>query len=132
MDAKVQWKISAKVETLIESIVACRKELFNAVKVRNPGSRSLKLLFCDVHASPKLTELLQLSHLWKDHKETAAEIDQRRANRPHSQEMVADIELFKLVKDTIIGDEQIRVVCEFGTGEGTWESFIGNVELVSR
>ena len=132
MDAKVEWKISAKVETLIESIVACRKELFAVVKVRHPGSRHLKLLYCDVHASPKLAELLHLSSLWKDHIESAAEVDLRRSARPHSQEMVADFELFRLVKDTIIGDEQIRVVCEFGTGEGAWESFIGNVELVSR
>jgi len=132
MDAKVQWKISPKVETLIEAIVACRKELCEAVKKRNPGSRTVKLLYCDVHASPKLTEMLQLSSLWKDHAETAAETDQRRSNRPHSQEMVADFELFKVVKDTIVGDEQIRVVTEFGTGNGEWESFIGNVELVAR
>lgn len=132
MDAKVQWKVSAKVDTLVEAIVACRKALCDAIKPRYPGSRTLKLTYCDIHASPKLTEFLKLSSLWKDHKETAKEIDDRRSERPHSQEMVADCGLFNVVRDTIVGDEAIRVVTEFSTGEGNWESFIGNVELVTK
>jgi hypothetical protein len=132
MDAKVQWKVSPKVETLVDAVVACRKELIDGIKKRYLGSRTLKLLYCDIHVSPKLTEFLKLSSLWKDHKETAKETDERRSTRPYSQETVADCGLFNVVRDTIIGDEAIRVVVEFSTEDTNWELLIGNVELVPR
>jgi hypothetical protein len=133
MDSKLTWKISPKVETLVDTIVACRKEMFDAVKQRNPYSRNLKLRFCDIHASPKLCELLSTSPTWRDCKETKEDAELRRSERrPHSQEMVADFELFKVIKDTIIGDEDIRVCVEFDTSGDCWESFFGNVKLVTK
>jgi len=130
MDAVVQWKISPKVETLVDAIISCKKELTEAVKKRYFASRSLKQLYCDVHVSPKLIELLQISELWKDHEETANESEVRHGKRTHSQEMVADFGVFNVIRDTIIGDEAIRVVAEFTTGEGNWETFFGTVYLV--
>jgi len=133
MDAKVTWKISPKVETLVDTIVECRKLLFDGVKQRHPYSRSIKLRYCDVHASPKLCELLSTSQLWRDSKETKEDFESRRVDkRPHSQVLVADFELFKVVEDTIVGNEDIRLVIEFETGAGEWESYYGNVELVSK
>jgi hypothetical protein len=132
MDAKTQWKISSKVNTLVDAIVACRKELIDGVKKRCPFSRNVKLAYCDVHASPKLSEMLSLSDVWKDHTETLAETEKRQTERPYSQETVADCGLFNVVKDTIIGDEAIRVVAQFDTGEGTWECMYGTVELVTQ
>jgi hypothetical protein len=131
MDAKVQWKVSPKIETLVDAIVSCRKALIDVVKSRHPGSRSIKLTYCDAHASPKLTTFLQLSPSWKDHEETAKETDDRRSDRPYSQETVADFGLFNVVRDDVIGDGSIRVIAEFSTGDNNWEFFIGNVELVS-
>jgi len=130
MDATTQWKISSKVESLVDSIVECKKLLSEGIKKRYLGSRTLKLLYCNAHASPKLVEFLQISDLWKDHEETAAEVEMRRSARPHSQETVGDFGVFNVVRDAIIGDEAIRVVAEYATGEGNWETFFGTVYLV--
>lgn len=133
MDVKVSWKISPKVETLIDAIVECKKQLTDIVKVRYPYSRSTKLRYCDAFASPKVCELLSSSKLWRDCKATKDDLDARRLEQlPHCDEHVADFELFRLVKNKIIGDENVRLVIEFETGDGSWETFFGNVELVSR
>ena len=95
MDAKVSWRISPDVDLLVGAIAECKKLLIACVKRRNPYCRSLKLLWCDVHASPKLVELLHVSDLWTDHRETTEEVDLRRAKRPYSQEVVADFIAFR-------------------------------------
>lgn len=130
MDFTAKWAISSDVEELVEVIVACRKELIEIVKRRKPSNRAVKMLYCDVHVSPKLTEFLKLSSSWKDHKETAKETDDRRSTRPYTQETIADCGFFNVVKDTIIGDEAIRVVAEFVTGDGTDEVMYGNVKIL--
>ena len=76
--------------------------------------------------------MLKLSEVWKDHVETTSEADKRQTARPYSQEMVADYGLFNVVRDTIIGDEAIRIVTSFDTGEGSCECMYGTVELVTQ
>lgn len=133
MDAKGTWKISPKFDGLIDAVVACRKQLIDVVKTRHPYSRNLKVRYCDVHASPKVCQLLSASEMWKDCTETKDDFEVRRtAARPHSQKMVADFELFKVVEDTIIGDENVRLAMEFDISQNEWESYFGNVELVTR
>jgi hypothetical protein len=133
MDAKGSWKISPKFDGLVDAIVAVRKELIDSIKKRYPYSRNLKVRFCDVHASPKVCQLLSASKMWKDCEESKDDFEVRRTDkRPHSQKMVADFELFKLVEDTIIGDENVRLAMEFEVSNNEWESSFGNVELVSR
>lgn len=133
MDAKGTWKISSKVDGLIDAIVACRKQLIDGVKQRHPYNRNTKIRYCDAHASPKVCQLLEASSLWKECTETKADFEARRADkRPHSQKMVADCEMFKVVEDDIIGDENVRLVMEFEISKDEWESYYGNVELVTR
>jgi hypothetical protein len=133
MDAKVQWKVSPKVETLVDKIVECRQGLIACVKERNPYNRHLKTVSCDVYASPKLVELLSLSSLWKpcaEKSEGGEEEDDRRKSKV-THELVADFELFKLSRDQLIGDEVVRLVMTFDTSESSSETFYGNVELLS-
>jgi hypothetical protein len=134
MDAKVQWKISPKVEQLIDTIVECKKQLVDIVKKRNPYNRQLKTIQCEVFASPKLVQLLNASDLWRDCSETNEEQKQRYPYYVHrTSKLVADFELFKLSEDEIVGDEAIRLIMAFSVSgqEGDVEAFIGNVELVS-
>lgn len=133
MDAKAQWKVSPKVETLVDKIVECKQGLVACVKERNPYNRHLKTVSCDVYASPKLVELLSCSQLWKpasEKSEGGEEADDRRKSKV-MHELVADFELFRLSSDPIIGDEVIRVVMVFDTSESSSETFYGNVEIVS-
>lgn len=133
MDARETWKISSKVDSLVEAIVACRKQLINHVKTRNPYNRNTKIRYCDVHASPKVCQLLSVSQMWRDYSETKDDFEIRRHDkRPHSQKMVADFELFKVVEDNVVGDDDVRIAMEFEVNKEEWESCYGNVALVTR
>jgi hypothetical protein len=133
MDDEVVWKVSPKVETLVDALAECKKLLVERVKSRYPYNCNIKIRYCDAYASPKLCELLNVCKPWKDYEETKEDFLLRHFDmRPRSQNMVADFELFKLIKDTIIGDCDIRLVMEFTTGTGGWEKYYGNVKLVTK
>lgn len=131
MDAKVQWKISPKVDTLVEAIVKCKQELVTAAFSKH--GMHTKLLTCDAYASSKMLELLELSELWTVCTEITEEDIKVPLHRRQkkSTELVADFTLFRLHRMDVLGEDAIRVVAVFQVPDSAADtSWYGNVEIV--
>jgi hypothetical protein len=135
MDFTVQWTISADVESLVDSIVECKKGLANALKAKNPFNTRLKVVACDAYASPKLCELLNLSELCTlvdPDSDVEIVVDERHPiKQSEFSTPIAGFELFTLYNDEIIGDDRIRIIVLCEVGNDNVEIYYGNVELVS-
>lgn len=132
MDAKVQWKISSNVDSLVDTIAKCKQELVTGAFSKNGmGSR---LLTCDVYAGPKLLELLMLSELWTPVCEMTEEdlIIPAHRRPKKTTELVADFTIFKLHRMDVLGESAIRVVAAFSIpGSSAEQTWYGNVKIVN-
>lgn len=130
MDASVKWEVSADVDSLIDKINECKKQLVTIVKSRHPYKRNLKTVQCDVYASPKVIELFQCSDTWKDASETPEQEEEHYPYfRQKTSQMIANFEVFKLRRDSVIDDNNVRLIMAFDVGEDCVENYYGNVEL---
>jgi hypothetical protein len=134
MDSILTWKLSGDVETLVKTIVSCRQEL-TTMCFSKYGRAHLEE--CNVYASAKVIELLQLSSSWTDALPTVQIIEVADSLRRHvyspktASEHVADFEQFKLHKDFILGDDTIRVLCLYDVAQGNTKLWFGNVMIES-
>lgn len=62
MDCTVEWKVSSDVETLVEAIAECKRELTKACFAKCGRANAV---LCNVYASDKLLQLLKLAPTWK-------------------------------------------------------------------
>jgi len=133
MDVKLKWKISSDVESLVETIVECRRLLVAGCAARNKSKTNL--LSCDAFAGHKLIELLQLSEMWSPCVEFTEE-DLRTApsrRQKKTTTLMANFSLFKLHCMEVLGEEAIRVVVECSSDDSVVvQTYYGNVEIIDE
>lgn len=131
MDVKLDWTISDDVETLVDSIIDCRKQLIKDCVFKH-GMRS-RVLDCDAYASGKIIELLRLSTRWVeclDDLEEDLTVPTWRRQKKHT-ELVADFSSFRLHVSPVMGSD-IRVVMSFDVGDAAMQTWFGTVTSVTQ
>jgi len=130
MDAKVQWQVNSDVNTLVDSITKCKQELVTSCFCKH--GMSSKLVKCDVFASDKMLELLQLSELWTPCIEMTEEDVTVPLNRRQKKTtmLVADFGSFKLHRMKILKEARLRVVVTMqAEAESAEQLWFGDVEI---
>lgn len=129
MDAKLRWKISSDVDSLVAVIAACRKELVTVCTLKH-GMKT-KFLTCDAFAGDKLIELFQTSDKWVSASESGV-IDETVPlwrQQQKSTQLVADFTAFKLHKMSVLGETDVRVIVAFDVGDMAEQIYFGNIEV---
>lgn len=129
MDATLDWKISSKVEGLVDTLAKVKQELTNLCFKMHGAAKAVS---CDAYASEKVIELLKLSEMWKpvEKVEDNRLTDSQGRHFNVAEVCVADMAFFKLYLANVMGDEQIRLVVVFETGDGPDQKLYGNVRLI--
>jgi hypothetical protein len=130
MDAKLQWKISPNVNTLVDAIARCKQELMTAAFSKN--GMGTKLLTCDAYAGSQLLELLALSELWTPVCEITEEDLKTSVWRRQKKttELVADFTVFKLHRMDVLGADAIRIITTFQVPDSSADQvWYGTVEI---
>ena len=118
MDVEHEWTLNDDVDSLINVVFNCKKEL---TKMCFSKYSSAKVAEFEVCASPKICELM-LTH------PTAAPPPADVA--PTSwMSCVGSFESFNLFDYKIIDDKNIRVMIKFDIGEGITKHWYGNIKI---
>lgn len=119
MDAEISWIVSGEVNSLIETIINCRKEL---IKQCFTKFGSAKIQECKISAPQKICDFLLLS---EGHK-----IINDKSRNTCCHKIVADFEQFSLYKTKIFGDTTIRLTAKFDVNEGVEKYWYGTISLI--
>lgn len=129
MDATLDWKVSSKVDGLVDALANLKQELTN-VCFKMHGAA--KVVSCNAYASEKVIELLSLSKMWKpiEKEEDDSPTDSKGRHFNIPEIAVADMAFFKLYKANVMGDNQIRLVAVFEAGRPAEQKLYGTIWLI--
>lgn len=118
MDAEVTWKVSEDVNSLLEAVLNCKREL-----TKNCFAKfgSAKIAEYKVFAPYKVCELMLLS---EGH--TLIKVKQFDT---YCHKAITEFEHFKLFKTKLYGDNVVRVEAKFEVDEGVGKYWYGNIML---
>lgn len=131
MDVVLEWKQSAKVDELVDTLAKLKQELTNACFKKYGAAKSISV---DAYASENIVAMLRKSAMWKDIADIEEVIDESSANSRRSKsaqttERVGDLGFFYLHEAYVMGDEQVRMVVVFKTDSPVEETWFGNVTI---
>jgi hypothetical protein len=118
MDVEVTWKVSEDFNGLLESILACKRELTKCCFAK---FGSAKISEYKVFAPQKVCELLQYAEGNKPLKDKKLD--------SYCHKAVSDFDQFRLFKTKMFGDGVVRVEAKFEVGEGIGKYWYGDVVL---
>jgi hypothetical protein len=118
LDSTIKWKISDDVDSLVQAILDCKKELTKACFSMNG---SAKIIDFDVLASSKICEFLMTSELSKSPNSSES------IEKKEWQKYISNFELFRLHKYKHIDNETIRILASFDVGDSSHKMYFGNV-----
>lgn len=123
MDSIVKWRPSEDIESLVNSILECKKDL---TKFCFSKYGSAKIIDFNVFASSKVCDFLMMSELSKPASKEDGVVN------TEWQKYVANFELFKLHKYKHVDNETIRVITSFDVDEGAYKIWYGDVIFVEE
>ena len=118
MDSIIKWNVTDDVNSLVESILSCKKELTKLCFSKCGSAKSSRF---DVFASAKICEFLMIS---EDHSQPE---DSSRDD--YYKKHLARFKQFDLYRLNCIDDETIRVLVYFDVGENFDHQWYGNILL---
>ena len=118
MDTQVEWKVSDDVNSLIETILGCKRDLTKCCFAKFGAARIVEYKVC---APNKLCDFLLLAE--------GHETTKDKSSDSHCHKIVAQFEHFKLFKTKMFGDSTIRIEAIFDIGEGMGKFWYGNITL---
>lgn len=119
MDAEYEWPLTDDVDSLINVIFNCKKEL---VKMCFSKFGAARIADFDVYASSNLCELL-LTH------DTASDPPTDIPPNAYSKP-VGNFDSFNLFEFKLVDDKNVRVMIKFDTGEGVVKNWYGNIKVI--
>jgi hypothetical protein len=119
MDIESTWHASEDVNSLVEFILSCKREL---TKCCFGKFGSAKIVEYKVSASQKVCDLLLLAE--------GHNIIKDKSRDSHCHKLVTQFDQFGLFKTKMFGDSTIRLEAVFDIGEGMGKFWYGNITLV--
>lgn len=120
MDAEYKWPLTDDVNSLVDVIFNCKKELIKICFSKFSAAKIIEFKIC---APQKICDFLILS----DH----CKVTKDKSDNTHCHKLVAEFEQFKLFKTKLFGDSSIRLEAMFDIGEeGIGRFFYGNITAV--
>lgn len=118
MDIEHSWSLSDDIDSLIDVVFNCKKDLVKMCFVKFGAA---KISEFGVYASEKVCKLI-LAY------KTAQKPHDDIVSTPYST-CVGNFENFNLFNCKIIDDKNIRIMIKFDTGEGTLKSWYANIKV---
>jgi hypothetical protein len=118
MDSQVEWKVSDDVDSLIETVLNCKRELTKCCFAKFGAAR---IVDYKVSAPQKICDFLLLADGHKPTKD--------KSHDSHCHKIVTQFDQFNLFKTKMFGDSTIRVEAIFDIGEGMGKFWYGNITL---
>lgn len=130
MDDKVKWDHAPpEEESLVDAVNNC---VHNLIMIATMKHGRVTTVSSDAFASSKVIELLQLGNRWKpclDFTDEDLRVPTYRRQKKMT-ELVADFGKFKLHRNEVMNETDVRVVVAFEVeGSSAKQEFFGNVEL---
>lgn len=118
MDTEIEWKVCDDVNTLIDTIHGCKRDLTKKCFAKFSAAKIVEYKVC---APQKVCEFLLLSEGYK--------VTKDKSGDSHCHKLVAEFDQFKLFKTKMFGDSTVRIEAIFDIGEGMGKFWYGNITL---
>jgi hypothetical protein len=120
MDAEHEWVVNDDVDSLINVVFNCKKEL---TKICFSKFSAAKIIELKVYAPQKICDFLLLS-------DGCASIKDESCNT-HCHKLISEFDQFKLFKTKIFGNTTVRLEAMFDAGEQIiGRFFYGNITVI--